>query len=413
VLLSFSEFIANALRAKPLVAGLLFIVSLAAQDTTGMNSLETEILNYSEARSVLIANARNMIIDDVKTGNFTRVDSVISLVDQKLVSTNSVWLAWPERVLLRFIRIDPDLIRDPATLSTYFDFRDIDPDRKYLIPKDELFYELQLYVKEHEKQILDGYIRATNDPEVIEFVRLFMKQILYRFHHDLDEINIGSNAFLRSWPDSPYRLLVSRYIRYQYRPTYWGFGIGMVFGQGQYDRSLARYFPSHQTFGIMFELYFHRIALNTVMQFGGSFHPRKDFETNGNVWEKSAKYNQALFSVEMGYIWQMPGITITPYIGLAGQQFAKVREKKEGADDGFGTPLAIGYDVGINLDIPILPATSRFGSLGQPPRQIVLRLRAGRSDARHEQKVHPTFTGGLTYLQVGFGITGWWWQRDM
>ncbi|HTY57550.1 MAG TPA: hypothetical protein VMF59_01980, partial [Bacteroidota bacterium] len=269
--------------------------SLPAQDSLRPlpRDILKEIIAYRETDAGVIAKARSLILDCVRTGDTAKGRPVLSYLEDHYRGTRYVPL-WPsEQLLLRFWASDFQAILDPLSL----DARDTMRYQAFVTPpKDMLLEDLRDALNPRRSQLRAAVLGSSFHEDESAFLEILLASLLGdgRDPESQKTLNEESDDFLSRFGDSRYAPFVRRNIRFVLQESRVGWGLTLGAGSGSVNSNLGSLFSCSGVFGIGGDIGIRRMigGLDAVfyLRLSASLDGkvRSAFNYNGE-WEAGAK----------------------------------------------------------------------------------------------------------------------------
>jgi hypothetical protein len=271
-----------------------------------------------------------------------------------------------------------------------------------LPPKDSVFNLL-------DQWLYQNWTEGVYDPSVAvlsEADRQFVEIITaYLLRESPPEEVVRRGAFIRQFPQSPYRAFMESNMRLPVPPRRRFFGLDLLFVHQQYQNQLERHF--NPAFGLGLDFLYHRkhFFAGLGLKFTGNSVAR-DLNTNGLYhWDKGDSYALYSSSVYAGYrVLSVENMAFSPFaeIGTANLYYNIAEDEED--DFELNKSEALDYNAyfwGVGL-VTDLKLRKHHQSDGQenPWAYSGVRLKMGWRPLRFGQ-FQPAYKGGALYVAIG------------
>ncbi len=379
---------------------LLVFNSFAQRD-----SLQTEILNYSDTNSEMITKGRVLLADKFKEGDYNKVREIKDYLMERFRGKNYVVFYQSEywHILYWTQQYDELLEKIKA-----FDSQNTNYKRR-INPRPDFLFETLRDKSWDSQLLLDSMIKNAALKSVDkDFLMMYLKYIARNEIYQLevkDSMNIIADNFLTSYPNSDYERFTRNYIRYKFVPSKWGFGIEFFSGYSIFTKDLKKNYQNTIPVGIAFDIYYRKMALY-LRNFIGFSKTKNDIPYDDQTWEKGAPVRVFLPEATLGYVvLDNKRFKATPFAGISSTDISPTQHDLnktlglEKVDLKFTTT----YTAGLNLDIK-LGRGMPMVTLGPEENYGFLRFRYAINFPQFEKKYG--YSGNLHYLTVGVGGFG-------
>ena len=397
----------------------LILISLSVFHSSAQtDSLQTQILNYTDSTSEIIIKGRGLLADKFMEGDYQKVKEIKEFLMAKVPQENYVvfnpleyWtiLYWTQQYdeLLASMALQDSLNNSPN--RRYQHFNDLRFEKKITPPKDLLGEKL---VKRSTDSILQLYTfidHSTLIREDKDFLKLRIQYITSMSNYTpgkTDSLNVTADQFLNSYPNSHYNQFIRQNIRYEFVPSKWAFVFEFFSGYGILNEELKNTFTNPVPIGIAFDVYYKNVAL-FLRNYIGFSKTKTDIPYNNGIWEREKQARVYLPEASLGYVVMDNKIAkLTPFAGFAGTAFLPtendIQENK--ALKKAGLNFTNTYTAGINLDIKLGASKTEMVSYNEVGYWL-LRLRYGYTQSQL-QKRYDNYSGAMHYITVGIGGFG-------
>lgn len=373
---------------------------------------QTDSIVNRESRSEQIAKGRKLLLDEVlnanKTGITELTNYLVGLEDEHYAAFYPA-----ERWLLDYWVEDyPAVLRAVARYDLAY--------RNSLVTKnfpaeDYLFPKLREQMRKDRLLFLFRIEQATLTAAEKEFLTLNLNYLLMEYDDPeitQDVLNAASNDYLSKYPASAYETFIREYIRYQVKPSRWGFAFEFFSGYGIFTDDLADHFKNNVPIGVAFDVSYKRWVL-FLRDYIGFSHTSHALTFEGGTWLKDAQTRIFLPEATLGYVIRdLERIKVIPFAGIASTSITPTEHDidKYAEYENVGLDFTTTFCYGINLDL----------KRGKPQTAIIahnetaywfIRLRYAYNQPQFTKK-YDGYSGNMHYITLGFGGFGRRLKRD-
>lgn len=387
----------------PVVAFLALPVRLAAQDPLRNPSQDIlrEITSYRETDAAIIAKARGLLLDCVRSGDTTKGRSVYQYLRRQYGHTHYVPL-WPsEQILLWYWTSDHRAILDPYALE-----RLDTPDYQNSVtpPRDMLLDDLRDVLRPRRTDLRAAVIRSPFAAQESEFLLLFLESLLgdWRDPDLRKQLNELSDDYLSRFGDSPYAPFVRRDMRHVYQESRWGYGFTIGLGAGTVNGNLGKLFHETGAFDLGFDIGARQVIgeldgllyLRLSAGLGGKV--RSAFAYNGD-WPDGMKQDIIVPEASLGLVvFESNMVQIAPFAGLSGILISPPADENGNSTSPLKLDL-FSWSAGINADWKL------WGGSEAPGNSYAL-IRTRLTFASPFPQPDARFSGNIVALTVDIGV---------
>ncbi|GEM_PF-2467065 len=307
---------------------LLLSNSLYAQ----IDPAKTSELNMQLSNSELITRYRSLIMDNVIANNKEKTKDLFNILVQKFDNEYYTALYPSEKWILCFWLNDFTPITTMAATMDSVAMAKMD---KKVKPKEDQLYQILIQTLDKSKDEFADQVRKSALPnEDQEFLLLILKTLTTPNNRDYQiTINSASSNFIKSYPNGKYEKYTKNYIRYEYVPKGFSFGMEFYSGATFLNTKTSQYFNNGAEFGFGFIWGFGKLQFNTRGAFVFS-------RLKGNIiyknytWENGQRAQ--LFIPELSFNYKFilnKKTTISPILGLGWFSAAPYDEDKKKNSD--------------------------------------------------------------------------------
>jgi len=397
---------------------LILIISSAFNSFAQRDSLQNQILNYTDSTLQIIIKGRGLLAQKFEEGDYQKVkeikDFLLAKVKDKnylVLSPFEYWyiLYWTQQYdeLLTSMTLQDSVNNYPYRSFPPFD--DLRFDKKIPPPYDLLLEKLQKQSKDSILQ-LDSFIdNSSLKEETKDFLKLRLQYLASLGDYKpttRDSLNLSADKFLESYPNSSYNAFIRKHIRYEFVPSKWGFVFEFFSGYGILTGELKNTFTNPVPIGIAFDIYYKKFAL-FLRDYIGFSKTKTGVPYNTGVWEKDSQVRLYLPEASLGYVIVDNKIAkLTPFAGYAGTAFLPTDNDQEKNSDlkKAGLQFTNTFTAGMNVDIKLGRSKTEMVFYNEESYWF-LRLRYGYNLPQF-QKRYNGYDGAMHYITVGIGGFG-------
>jgi len=309
---------------------LICLILLSIFSITLFAGIEEDINDYHLDDNHFNGKARNLLADEIETGNFIKVYQITDLILNKYRSTDSKPFTHRELFVIALVTNRLDLmINERLFLEEY------NPYSYYWA--DRLFYSRSVY--DNAYRIIstkeDFYRKLISDSDLSQEEKDFAK--LYLFTSVKKEKNVyvigadeKGDEFLQKYPKLKYRKYIRNKISILYKPSPLGFGGTMYLNHGNPTYQMEKYFEGN--IGFCFDIYvtFKGLSISYIHLEEG-FESKKVFHQN-EAWVKDENFKQTTDGLQLGpRLRSTEKFSFEPHIflGFSSIDWVKKNKKKK------------------------------------------------------------------------------------
>lgn len=391
-------------------AAILCIAALLSSRSAAQDSLRAagrdilrEITSSREPESAVIAKARTLLLDCVKTDDTAKGKPVLRFVLERYRQTRYLPF-WPaEEYLLSFWAGEYRRMLDPAALEgldtlQYASF--------VVPPRDLLLDDLRDALAGRQPALRDAIIHAPFREHESAFLLLFLETLLADRHDPVAQKTLNEDAddFLARFGDSPYAPFVRRDIRSVVVESRIGYGFSIGGGASTVTGRLGGLLSAGGAFDLGGELGIRKLIgdLDAVVYgrltagIGGKV--RSAFSYRGD-WVPGDKKDILVPEISLGIVaFETDFVQCTPFAGLSGVLISPPTDANGNSSDGPELNM-FSWSAGLSVDWKI-GAREIAGS----PSYLYIRTRLTYSSPFPQPETR--FNGGFLAFTVDFG--GFW-----
>lgn len=281
---------------------------------------------------------------------------------------------------------------------------------------DYLFYKLKEQTVAIGAALKKEIISSSYDEEKKEILTLNFVYLISESDSDGENqhrLNSLSNSFLDSYPDSNFEKYVREYIRYELRPSKWGFSFEFFSGFGIFTEELKNDFTNNIPIGVAFDIFYKNYIL-FLRNYIGFSKTTNEIAFDEGTWKDDAQVRVFLPEASVGYLLlDSKKVKFMPFVGISSTTVSPTEYdlKRFEEYDNVGLDFTTTYSYGINLDFVIgtsdgIPIVSR-----SEQSYWFIRLRYAYNQPQFQKK-YDGFGGDFHYITLGFGGFGRKLKRD-
>ncbi|NLB26443.1 MAG: sialate O-acetylesterase [Bacteroidales bacterium] len=370
-----------------------------------VDTIESQILNYEDSKSVIISKGRKFLLDKFIEGDLNKVreikDYLVKTEDENYIALYPAeyWF------ILYWTRDYTELAEDIQN----FDSARIAGYNQRIRPlNDLLFDKLREKSFENELHIKKQIQESKEDLKIKQILNLNLEWMLLENRMDIfaqDSLNSQADSFLETYTSSEYEQFIRDYIRYKQVPAAWGFAFEFFSGYGFYSGELNKNYTNNIPIGIAFDICYRNFELY-LRNYIGFNKTKTEFDYSLGILEAGERIMVFLPEVSIGYItYNDNRFKISPFAGIGSTDISppvKVTEETPELKE-IALEFTATYMLGINLDIKfgpkIVPEYSPKASYG------FVRVRYGYTMPQFAKK-YAGMAGNMHYITIGFGGLG-------
>ncbi|MEM6642344.1 MAG: hypothetical protein AAF616_05150 [Bacteroidota bacterium] len=378
----------------------LLSVHYGLGQTSGSNQIST---------SEKIEKTRKRLLDAVIEDNLTNI-SILYQALSKLDDENYLAIYPGEEWLIGYWLRDYQVILDgigaydSAFLTT--NGMRVQPSGDYLIYK--LKEKIDTRVSELKSQIQT----SSYSEEQKDFLALNLDYLLYSGDNQ-EQLNSSANSFLKNHPNSEYEDYIREYVRYEFKPSKWGFSFEFFSGYGVFTEDLSRDFTNNVPIGIAFDVFYKKYVL-FLRNYIGFSRTTNAIEFDGGTWQEDAQVRVFLPEASVGYtLVDSKRIKFMPFVGISSTSVSPTEYDRNRIEeyDKVGLDFTTTYSFGLNMDLVLGKSGSVPIISWNEEAYWFIRLRYSYNQPQFNKK-YEGFEGNFHYITFGFGGFGRKLKRD-
>jgi hypothetical protein len=350
---------------KILITIILTVVSY--QLFSQVDSVEQQILNYDDARSVIISKGRSLLLDKFLENDMEKVREIKNYLIEKGEDENYIALYTAELWLILYWTNEyEELLTNvknfentkmplveyhiyPTTIRRYYSTR---YDNRIFPSPDMLYTKLLQYSQDNKDEIIIQIQDSEIEIEKKRFLQLNFESLIKKDNSYQDALNTQADSFRESFPESEYNDYIGKYIKYKYVLGTWGAALEIFFGMGFPTGEFRNRFIDDVTFGVALDVYYKKFEF-LVRMIGGSFHLKKDIEYSKGYYPKDSAMTVFLPELSCGYaVFENHRIKLAPFAGIGGffvhtslKKRKEIQELKELSVSAFAFNFGTSFDI--------------------------------------------------------------------
>lgn len=329
-----------------------------------VDSVERQILNYDNSKSVIISKGRSLLLDKFLENDMDKVKEIKDYLIEKGEDENYIalftaeyWLIlyWTNEYeeLLESIKkytLNPYQIY-PRYVRGYYSSK---TDTRIAPLPDMLYNKLLSYSKENKDEIIRQIYSATIDMEKEEFLRLNFESMIKKDNFYQDTLNMRVDSYVKTYPESEYNDYMRHHIKYKYVLGNWGAALEAFAGISFLTGKIKNIYSDEAVGGGggAVDIYYKKFEF-VLRMFGGSLKVTKDMEYSTGIYPKDSAMTVFLPELSFGYTaFENHRIKLAPFVGIGGffvhtssTERKKIPELKELSVSAFAFNLGTSFDI--------------------------------------------------------------------
>ncbi|HEY5391854.1 MAG TPA: hypothetical protein VIJ57_07060 [Hanamia sp.] len=382
------------------------------------DSLQNQILNYSDSNVEIITKGRGLLAEKFMEGDYEKVREIRDYLLQKVQDKNYLifyplenWyiLYWTQQYneLLKSISVTDSLNNQRFNRIGYDD--DLRFDKKIQPAQDLLFSKLYERSKDSILQLdtfIDNSSLKDEDKDFLKLNLLYLIKAGSSRATARDSLNVSADKFLEEFPASKHVSFIRKYIRAEYVPSKWGFVFEFFSGYDILTKELKDHFTNAVPIGVAFDIYYKKWAL-FLRDHIGLNKTSIDIPYNNGVWEKGSQVRVYLPEASVGYVaLENKILKLTPFAGISSTDFSPTTVDQNSNSNLKNAELKFTttWSAGLNVDIKIGRSKTPMVSYNEESYWF-LRVRYGYNLPQFQNK-YDGYSGAIHYITVGVGGFG-------
>ena len=369
-------------------------------------TIENEISNSNETRSILISKGRALLLDKFLVGDTTKVREIEAYLN-KQSNEDYLSLYIVEQWLIDYWTKNFNHI---IQTSMRYDSISASIQNKIRPSEDYLFLKLQqkLYL---QKQTIENSIKESDLPQSEKdfLVMHLFNCLITNDTKDItqDTLNVLADDFIQKYPNNEHIDIIRKYIRYKLIPSNWGYAFELFSGYGFFSGNLKNHYTNNVPMGVAFDIYYKNFVLY-LRDYIGFSYTKHDFSKYGELWPENSQVRIYLPEASLGYVvHDSKHFKLAPFIGLSSTDIGpteydleKVPNIKE-----YELEFSTTYSIGFNVDIKFGKPKMAMVSNDLEESNWFIRIRYGYNFPQFS-KSYNGFDGDMQYITIGFGGFG-------
>ena len=374
------------------------------------DSIEKEILNYTDTQTELITKGRRLLLDRFTAGDLQKVKEVKDYLKNQVENRDYVVLFPFEHWLILYWTKEYteliNLIKNPDA----FEYTRVNR----IAPQQDILYErireksLISISKLTSEIYLSGLSEVDND-----FLVLYLNAILSGKSSTItqDKLNDLADEFILKYPQSEYNKYIRENLRFKFVPSKWGFAYEFFSGYGMATGNLANHFTNNIPIGVAFDVQYKNLSLY-LRDYIGFSKLKNDISYPDGTWKAKSQVRVFVPEATLGYVvMDRNRVKLAPFAGIGGVNFSPT--EKDISNEPFLKNANTGgfsYMAGFNLDIKLGKDIS-FNEFNSGVGFGFIRIRYSYCMPRLAEK-YDGMTGNMHCFTVGIGAFGRTVKRD-
>jgi len=376
----------------------VIITFVIFQAFSQIDSMEKQILNYDDSKSVIISKGRSLLLDKFIENDTDKVKEIKNYLLEKGEDENYIafypaeyWLVlyWTNE----FEELANSIVKyDSTKIVSYY--------TRIRPSQDMLYSKLLLKSRENVQTIKNMIQNASIDIEVRDFLHLNLESLIMENEPFQDTLNSQADDFLKAYPETEYKDFTQKHIKFKLVPKNWGMAFEFFSGFGIFTGTLNKNYTNNVPLGIAFDICYKRFELY-LRDYIGFNSTKKDFDYSKGVYEKGSSTMVFIPEASMGFaVLENDRFKLAPFAGIGGLHICPPLGKTDKESELNEVSIsAFTYNLGVSIDL-------KFGKNGYSFRPKssygFLRVRYGYSIPNFSKK-YDEISGGTHYITIGVG----------
>ena len=376
----------------------VIITFVIFQAFSQIDSMEKQILNYDDSKSVIISKGRSLLLDKFIENDTDKVKEIKNYLLEKGEDENYIafypaeyWLVlyWTNE----FEELANSIVKyDSTKIVSYY--------TRIRPSQDMLYSKLLLKSRENFQKIKNMIQNASIDIEVRDFLHLNLESLIMENEPFQDTLNSQADDFLKAYPETEYKDFTQKHIKFKLVPKNWGMAFEFFSGFGIFTGTLNKNYTNNVPLGIAFDICYKRFELY-LRDYIGFNSTKKDFDYSKGVYEKGSSTMVFIPEASMGFaVLENDRFKLAPFAGIGGLHICPPLGKTDKESELNEVSIsAFTYNLGVSIDL-------KFGKNGYSFRPKssygFLRVRYGYSIPNFSKK-YDEISGGTHYITIGVG----------
>lgn len=367
-----------------------------------IDSLENQILNYTNSKSTIISKGRNLLLDKFLENDLQKVKEIAQYLIDKGEDENYIALYPAEYWFILYWVNEYDQLAN--SLKSFDSIKLASYDVKIHPLSDMLFEKLKDHSIKYKDTLIKQLKASGQDSETEAFLLINFDYLLADVSNDKlaqDKFNLDSDHFLEEFPGSSYKKFIETFIRFKLIPSDWGMSYEFFSGYGLFTGVLSENYTNNIAIGVALDICYKKFEFY-IRDYIGINKTKKDFNYSTGVWQEGSNTNTYLPEISVGYATiDKDRFKISPFAGIGSMDISPTLNDIEETPDLEELSMAFTatFLLGINIDFkfgkknPSFHPNANYG---------FVRIRYAYSMPGFE-KYYPGISGNMHYLTIGFG----------
>jgi len=362
-----------------------------------VESIERQILNFEDSKSVLISRGRNLLLDRFLEDDMEKVKEVKNHLIENAEDENYI-VFYPDEywLILYWTNEYEELLKsistfDSTAIASYY--------TRIRPPQDMLSSRLRLKSIENATKIITQIQQADLNGEKTKILLLNFENLTNDDSYQ-DELNSQADIFLQTYPETVYRDFVQKHIRYKLVSKNWGMTFEFFSGYSVYTGTLIDSYTNNIPIGIAFDICYKKFELY-LRNYIGFNKTKKDINYSIGTFEKGSSTMVFLPEASLGYIvFDNNRLKFSPFLGIGAMHICPPLAKTEKTPELDEVSItSVIFPIGLNFDIKFGKEDYKF----RPKSSYgFLRIRYSYNIARFQKK-YDGISGNMHYITIGVG----------
>ena len=329
-----------------------------------IDSVERQILNYDDAKSVIISKGRSLLLDKFLENDMDKVKEIKNYLIEKGEDENYIalypaeyWLVlyWTneyEELLTSIMKFEMPFVEYhfyPTSITRFYSSK---YDNRIFPLPDMLYAKLLQYSKEKEDEIITQIQSANISFEKKTFLLMNFESLIKKSESYQDTLNTQADSYVKTYPDSEYNDYIKKYIKYKFVLGNLGVAFEFFFGMNFPMGEIKNDYGDDVLGGGAIDVYYKKFEF-VLRMFGGSLSLKKDMDYSKGVYPKDSTMTAFLPELSFGYaVFENHRIKLAPFLGIGGlfihtssENRKKIPELKELSVSAFTLNFGTSFDI--------------------------------------------------------------------
>jgi hypothetical protein len=392
------------IRYPLLVFFTVLCLDLSGQD----NSIQKEILNYSNTESEIILKGRRLLLERFLEGDYEKVREIKDYLISAIPAEDYIIFYPPEYWLILHWTREYDYLLESINSTRPANMPE---NQRKIKPQYDLLFEKMVDKSRQSRSIIEAGI-INSDIGTIEKDFLLMHLIYIiagenNYEATRDTLNSLSDNFLTEYPGNAYEDFTRKYLRNKFVPSKWAFAFELFSGYGVFTQNLETRYLNNVPLGIAFDIEYRNLTLY-LRNYIGFSRTKNDYYFDNGIWPERSQVRVFLPEASLGFIAINSNfLKIAPFAGVSSAdigptEFDRKRDPNlEKVELAFTTTYTFGINADIKLGKSRMPLVSPYAE----QNYRFIRLRYGYNLPQFERK-YSGMNGQMHYLTLGIGGIG-------